>query len=191
VDETCAEPPAIVGNALGGAIAARGAIERPAALRALVLVDALGLTDFAPAPRFGAAMQAFLAAPSVATHDELWRHCAHDLDGMRSRMREQWSPFAAYNVERARTPSVMVALGALMEAFGARAIPGEDLGRISVPTSLIWGREDVATPLAAAEAVGAARGWPLHVVEDCADDPPMEQPEAFLRALDAALARRA
>jgi hypothetical protein len=27
----------------------------------------------------------------------------------------------------------------------------------------------------------------LHVIEDAADDPPMEQPAAFLRALDSAL----
>ena len=27
----------------------------------------------------------------------------------------------------------------------------------------------------------------LHVIEDAADDPPIEQPEAFLRALHAAL----
>ena len=31
-------------------------------------------------------------------------------------------------------------------------------------------------------------GWPLHVIEDAADDPAAEQPEAFLRALSAALA---
>ena len=31
-------------------------------------------------------------------------------------------------------------------------------------------------------------GWPLHVIEDCGDDPPLEAPEALLRAvLDIAL----
>jgi pimeloyl-ACP methyl ester carboxylesterase len=39
-----------------------------------------------------------------------------------------------------------------------------------------------------AEAASARYGWPLHVIEDAADDPPIEQPEAFLRALRAALA---
>ena len=30
-------------------------------------------------------------------------------------------------------------------------------------------------------------GWPLHVIEDCNDDPPFEQPEALLRTLRVAL----
>jgi pimeloyl-ACP methyl ester carboxylesterase len=45
----------------------------------------------------------------------------------------------------------------------------------------------MATPLRVAEEAGARYGWPLHVIEDAADDPPIEQPEAFLRALHAAL----
>ena len=98
-------------------------------------------------------------------------------------MGERWEPFRAYNLDRARTPSVQAALGALMEQFGMPAIPPAELERIAVPTTLIWGRHDLATPLAVAEAASARYGWPLHVIEDCADDPPIEQPEAFLRAL--------
>jgi hypothetical protein len=30
-------------------------------------------------------------------------------------------------------------------------------------------------------------GWPLHVIKSCTDDPPMEQPDAFVRALRPAL----
>jgi hypothetical protein len=54
-----------------------------------------------------------------------------------------------------------------------------------VQVALVWGRHDLATPLAVAEAVAADCGWPLHVIDDCADDPPMERPEAFVRALAA------
>ena len=42
-------------------------------------------------------------------------------------------------------------------------------------------------PLSVAEATRARFGWPLRVIEHCADDPPIEQPEAFLEALRAAL----
>ena len=55
--------------------------------------------------------------------------------------------------------------------------------RITVPTTLIWGRHDLATQLAIAESASTRYGWPLHVIENAADDPPIEQPEAFLRAL--------
>jgi pimeloyl-ACP methyl ester carboxylesterase len=115
------------------------------------------------------------------------RYCAFDLDRLRDAMGERWTPFAAYNVDRARTSSVQAALHTLLEQFGMLAIPPEALAGITVPTSLIWGRHDLATPLAFAEATSARYGWPLHVIEDAADDPPIEQPEAFLEALHSAL----
>jgi pimeloyl-ACP methyl ester carboxylesterase len=73
-----------------------------------------------------------------------------------------------------------------MPYFGWRAIPDEELARISVPTTLIWGRHDRQTPLAVAQRAGVRYGWPLHVIEDAADDPAFEQPEAVLKALSVA-----
>jgi pimeloyl-ACP methyl ester carboxylesterase len=57
-----------------------------------------------------------------------------------------------------------------------------------VPTSLIWGRQDLQVRLAVAEAASARHGWPLQVIDRAGDDPPMEQPAAFPTALRAALA---
>ena len=187
IERTCPSPPTLVGYALGGAIAAHFAAEHGDRLDRLVLVDALGLTDFAPAPEFGLALNEFLARPSERTYDDLWQHCALDLDGVRERMGEQWEPFTAYNLDRARTPGAIETLGALMAHVGLPAIPAAELERIAVPTTLIWGRHDLATALAVAEAAAARYGWPLHVIEDCADDPPIEQPAALLRALRAAM----
>jgi pimeloyl-ACP methyl ester carboxylesterase len=183
IDRTCPEPPTLVGNTLGGGIAARFACGRGDELGRLVLVDALGLREFQPAPQFGRALNEYLAEPGDDTHDGLWRYCAADLDGVRARMGDAWEPFRAYNVERLRTPSVATAVGALMWEFGLPAIPAEDLARIAVPTALVWGREDLATPLAVAEEASERYGWPLRVIEDCADDPPVEQPETLAAAL--------
>jgi len=74
-----------------------------------------------------------------------------------------------------------------MEAFGMPEIAPAELARITVPTTLIWGRHDLATPLPIAEAASARYGWPLQVIENAADDPPLERPEAFLNALRVAL----
>ena len=183
IERTCPSPPVLVGYALGGAIAARFAAEHGDRLSRLVLVDTLGLAGFEPAPEFGVALNEFVAQPNEHTHDGLWRHCALDLDRLRLRMGERWEPFEAYNIDRAGTPSVMAALGSLMAQFGVPAIPSGDLARIAVPTTLIWGRQDIATRLPVAEAASARYGWPLHVIESSADDPPIEQPEAFLLAL--------
>jgi pimeloyl-ACP methyl ester carboxylesterase len=187
IGNTCESTPALVGCALGGGIAARFVVRRPRGVDRLVLVDSLGLRAFAPAPEFGSALNAFLADPSERTHEGIWRHCALDLDRVRERMGERWKAFQAYNLDRVRTPSLQAVQGALMRQFGIPAIPAKQLERIVVPTSLIWGRHDLATPLAVAERASSRYGWPITVIEDCADDPPVEQPEAFVKALGVAL----
>jgi pimeloyl-ACP methyl ester carboxylesterase len=186
---TCAAPPVLVGQLLGGAIGLRYAIERGLRLRRLVLIDTFGFVPLQPAPQFAEALMRFQAKPSGETHDGLWRHCAFDLDGLRERMGERWRPFAAYNLERALTPTTQAAMQALMQAFGFEPIPPDQLARIRVPTTLVWGRHDMATPLAVAEAASRSYGWPLHVIESANDDPPIEQPEAVLDVLRLALGR--
>jgi pimeloyl-ACP methyl ester carboxylesterase len=76
-----------------------------------------------------------------------------------------------------------------MQVFGIAPIAPEELARIKVSTSLIWGRHDLATPLAVAEAASKRYRWPLHVIENANDDPPVEQPEAVLQALRLSIAR--
>jgi FAD/FMN-containing dehydrogenase/pimeloyl-ACP methyl ester carboxylesterase len=183
IDRTCPTPPVVVGHAVGGAVAARCALAYPDRIGRLVLVDALGLAPFAPTPEFGSALHEFMAAPDEETHDRLWSRCAHDVEGLRDAMGDLWAPFTAHNVARARTPSLIRGVADLMERHGVRPI--EDVGRIAVPVALVWGRHDLATPLAVAEAAAAAHGWPLHVIEHCADDPPVERPAELLRALAA------
>jgi pimeloyl-ACP methyl ester carboxylesterase len=184
IAQSCKTPPVLVGQLLGGAIAAHFASAQGHRLSGLVLVDTFGLRPFQPAPEFGLALSNFLAQPTEHTHTDLWHHCAFDLDALRKRMGEQrWQPFEAYNLDRARTPSVQAAVATLMEHFGVPAISTSDLARIAVPTTLIWGRHDRATPLAVAAEASARLGWPLHVIENCNDDPPIEQPEALLRVL--------
>jgi pimeloyl-ACP methyl ester carboxylesterase len=106
---------------------------------------------------------------------------------MRDRLGERWAWLRAYNLDRARTPGLGTAQQSLMEQLGIPAIPAADLARIALPTTLIWGRHDLATPLSVAEAASARYGWPLHVIERAADDPPLEQPDAFLEVLRVAL----
>ena len=187
IEQTCAAPPVLVGQLLGGAIALRLAIERGELLERLVLIDTFGLAPFQPLPQFGQAVMRYQTEPSAGTHESLWRYCAFDLDRLRERMGERWGPFAAYNLECARAPATQAALQSLMPAFAVPAIAPDELARIKVPTSLIWGRHDLATPLAVAEAASKRYRWPLQVIENAADDPPIEQPQAVLRALRQAI----
>jgi pimeloyl-ACP methyl ester carboxylesterase len=190
IDQTTSSPPLLVGQTLGGGIAARFAAAYSDRICGLVLVDTFGLSPFEPQPEFGQALGAFFADPTEDTHDALWQQCAFDLDAVRRRMGPYWHPFETYNLELARTASVSASVHAMMQAFGA-PIPERQLGAIRVPTALIWGRHDRATSLKVAQTASERYGWPLTIIEDCADDPPIEQPDALLRALRAFLGERA
>jgi pimeloyl-ACP methyl ester carboxylesterase len=187
IAQTCEMPPILLGQIIGGAIAARFAAAYSDRLHSLVLSDALGLASFEPAPEFGAALGAFVAEPSPENHDRLWQRCAFDLDALRDHMGESWQHLRAYNLDRARAAVLKATQHGLMEQFGFPAIPQHELARISVSTHLIWGRQDLASPLSIAEAASARYGWPLVVIDNCGDDPAIEQPRAFVEALRTAL----
>jgi pimeloyl-ACP methyl ester carboxylesterase len=190
VERTCPSPPVLVGHLLGGAIAARFAADRGEQISRLVLVDTFGLAPFEPSPEFGSALMGFLAQPTADTHDDLWQRCSFDLDGLQRALGPRWDAIQTYNLDLATTPAVAETGGKLMELFAMPAIPGDVLARIAVPTTLIWGRHDLATPVRIAEAASLRHGWPLHVIEDAADDPTIDQPEAFLNALRNALGEK-
>ncbi len=188
IARTCSEPPVLVGHLLGGAIAARFAVARGAALDRLVLVDTLGLARFRPKAGFGLTLLALQVRPGERSYERFMRHCSVDLDGLRDDMGERWAPYMTYGLELARSSSAKP-MRELMRRVGLPPIPAGDLARIEVPTSLIWGRHDEANRLRIPEAASERYGWPLHVIEDCADDPARDRPEAFLRALHVALGR--
>jgi pimeloyl-ACP methyl ester carboxylesterase len=132
----------------------------------------------------------FIAASVRPSERRLQRsfrnYCFVDLDGVRAAMGERYEWMAAYALDRFRTPSVKAAMRSLFRHLGS-AIPPEDLERIAVPTTLIWGRHDLGMRLSVAEAASVRYGWPLHVIENARDDPAIEQPAAFLAALRTAL----
>jgi pimeloyl-ACP methyl ester carboxylesterase len=150
IERTCSAPPVLVGHVLGGAIAARFALNHSQRLSRLVLGDSLGLARFRPTPQFAITMIAFLMRPTERAYTRF----------MRQR-----------SLREVRLPQS----------------PPDDLARIVVPTVLIWGRHDRANRLRIAEIASHRYGWPLHVIENCADDPPRDQPRAFLDALGVAL----
>jgi pimeloyl-ACP methyl ester carboxylesterase len=189
IECTCPTPPVMVGQTLGGALAARFAAERGVRLRALVLVDALGLSMFQPDPEFATALHEFLAAPGEHTHDQLWSQCAFDLSLLQDRLGNRWEALKAYNLECAQAPGRLAAVSSLMEQFGIPAIPQTTLAWIRVPTALIWGREDRATPLCIARGASARFGWELRVIDNAADDPAIEQPQSFVAELRAIIGK--
>jgi pimeloyl-ACP methyl ester carboxylesterase len=186
IEHTCSGLPILVGHVLGGAIAARYAVGRSERIRTLVLVDTLGLASFRPALRFAAGLIRFQIRPSERNYDRFMRQCSYDLDRLKREMGPRWEPFQSYNLEMANSPASRM-VGRMLRTVGLRPIPPADLSRIRVATTLIWGRQDRATRLRIAERASARYGWPLHVIEDCADDPPRDKPDEFVAALRSAV----
>lgn len=190
IDATCLRPPVVVGHALGGAIAARfaarSALHNPGRLRALVLVDPLGMARFRPAPRFAVGLLRFTARPSERSFEQFMHQCSYDADALRDRMGADWAPWVAHNVGFASSPAAKQA-GRVLRRVGLPRIPGSDLAGIDVPVTLIWGRHDRANRLRVGRRVARRYGWALHVIDAAADDPARDQPEAFLRTVRAVI----
>lgn len=182
----CGGPPTLLGHVLGGALGLRFARDRGERIRALVLVDSLGLGPFRPSLRFLAGLMGFQAHPTETTYRWFMGQCAYDLDALRRRMGGLWEPFVDYNLELATGPGGKAA-GRMLRELGLPRIPPEELDEIAVPAALIWGRHDRATKLEVAQEASARHGWPLQVVEEAADDPARDRPAAFLEALRTAL----
>ena len=187
IELTCTSPPAIVGHMGGGALAARFAVEHGEKLSHLVLVDSFGLGKFRPAPRFALSLLRYLTRPNPHTYRGLMRRCTVDFDAVRGELGNRWQSYEDYTINRARSKSGRAALRVFMKEVALPKIPSDDLAAIAVPTTLIWGRRDPAMKLRVAEEAAARYGWPLHVIDDAGDDPPIEQPGAFLAALRSAL----
>jgi pimeloyl-ACP methyl ester carboxylesterase len=188
IEQTCPSPAYLAGHLLGGAIGVRFAGVHGDQLRGLVLVDTYGLRRLRPSPMFTLTMINFIAKPTAGSRDRFFRQCFVDMNGLREQLGPLWQPLMTSALDGANNPNQKEALRSLVPQFGWRAIPEEELARISVPTTLIWGRNDRQTPVAVAQQASTRFGWPLHVIEDAADDPAFEQPEAVLRALSVTLA---
>jgi pimeloyl-ACP methyl ester carboxylesterase len=133
IARACPAPPVVVGRVVGGALAARHAIEHPGRSAGLVLVDTLGLVPFAPNPRFMLAMQRFLAQPTEQTYERFMALCAFDVDGARQRLGNRWEPFARYAVDLAARPGVQAAMGAVIGSLRCPSPRSHSTGSTSQP----------------------------------------------------------
>jgi 2-hydroxymuconate-semialdehyde hydrolase len=127
----------------------------------------------------------FAIRPSDQNAERFERFALLDRDATYRRDPDWFEAFSAYTRARASVPHVKQTMRRLVAAE-TKPIPDADLHRIDVPTALLWGREDRMAPLAIAESAAARNGWPLHVIDNAAHAPHIEQPDAFIKALAAA-----
>ena len=171
--------PTVMAHSLGGSLAARFAGGAPGELSGLVVYGAPGIGPYRMPPRAMYCAIRFSLRPTAANAERFDRFLLHDLDATRARDPGWYRAFDEYNRTQARVKHVKQTMNRLV-SLGTKRIPDEQLRRIDCPVHLVWGRHDRLVPLETAGAAVDAHGWPLHVVEDAAHAPHIEQPDAFL-----------
>lgn len=181
LDAVGVERASLVGNSLGGAVAAQSALENPARVSRLVLVDAAGCGAFRPSPGLALSLLAYQFAPARLTAALFARH---NLRVPLRRPDPALLALADYGVAVQRTRGANRAFlrgrAKALEVFG-----DERLGQIRQPTLLVWGEDDPFFPLAHAErAASLIPDARLRVICGARHVPFLDHPAEFVRALE-------
>lgn len=190
VDEFCMrlglEGAALVGNSMGGFIAAETAIAMPSWIDRLVLVSAAGISHarMRREPVMAVSRMLHLLNPLTlrVNRGGLGRPGVRQLafQGVfRHPQRVRRELLYEYSRTAVGAPGTLPAISALTGYDFLDRLP-----RIEVPTLLIWGRNDLVVP--AADAPGFQRRIPdceLEIFDDCGHVPMSERPVRFNRVV--------
>lgn len=189
VDQLGLEQPTVVAHSLIGSLTARFATHDAGLISHLVIYAAPAIGAYRMPLRLRYTAVRFAIRPSARNAERFDRFALLDLDATRRRDPSWYAAFDSYTRARAREPHVKKTMRQLISTATKR-IPDTDLAHMRVPTTLLWGRHDRMVPLAMAEAAARRHGWPLHLIEDAAHAPHIEQPDAFVDTLAGILAVR-
>jgi len=182
------EQPVIVAHSLIGSLTASVAARRTLAAQHLVIYAAPGVGPYRMPGRLRYLAVRFAIRPTPGNAERFDRFALYDLDAARRHDPQWFDAFVAYTIGQAKVPHVKRTMRHLV-ASQTRRINDADLARVSVPTTLLWGRHDRMVPISVAHHAATRHGWPLHIVEDAAHAPHIERPEAFCAELTAIMAQ--
>ena len=178
---------AIVGNSMGGFIAAETTLAHPSRVEKLVLVSAAGLVRVGNRQLYALERAARLFHPLTAAFLARREHLVRR-PGLRRRMLygvvrypERIEPELAYEVASgAGKPGFLDALNAIM-AYDFR----DRLPAVSAPTLIVWGRNDRIVPIEGAyeyeKLIPNAR---LEIFEETGHVPMLERPARFNQLIE-------
>ena len=184
LEATCDEEPVLVAHSLLGSLAPIAA--QALGLRKLIIYAAPGIGPYRMPLGLMAAAIRFNLRPTQRNQERFERWAFRDADRTRRQDEHWFEAFDAYTVACGRVPHVKRTMRQLVKT-GTKRVPDAELRRVGVPLALLWGRHDRMVPLHVAEGAASRLGWPLYVVDDAGHVPHIEQPDAFLEALDCAL----
>jgi len=185
----------VVGHSFGAGAATELALRHPDELQGLVLVDAaLGPLDgegqgtTAKALGFRPLAEAVTAAAvtNPAALEPLLRSMI-----ARKEQASAWVPVLREPMQREGTTTAYAAWlpNLFSQNDGGLSRRSENLRKIAVPVSLVWGEADTVTPIAQGRHIAElTRARSLKLLPGVGHIPHIEDPDAFLAALDGALA---
>lgn len=191
---TSKTPAVVLGHSFGAGAATELALRSPAQVRSLVLVDAaLGTLDLAPSASFAERVLSLdgVAQPlTAATITNPWA-IGPLLGSMMARKSEgaRWIATLRQPMRRPGTTAGyaqwLPTLFAVDDGWSRRS---EQLAAIARPVHIIWGEADAVTPLAQGERIAAlTKARSFARLPGVGHIPHIEDPAAFLGALDAAV----
>lgn len=174
LDELGVESAFVIGHEIGGMFAAELAALSPHRVRKLVLVDAYGLwLDEHPAPDFFATPRRTL--PTLQWHDPS------------SEVAQNYNPPTRDQEITIQRTRAQTAGSRFLWQFPDRGL-AKRIHRIKGPTLIVWGESDGQIPVDYAKAFNALiPGSELVVIKEAGHLPMLEQPDAFIEAVESFL----
>lgn len=186
-------PMPIVGNSMGGAVAARIAADQPGRVTRLATIGGVGLALLSPSPPEGIKLLVeFVEDPTLERLTKWMESMVYDPailteEFVQMRWKAATNPDAATGIRRLYNRP-------MLEAMRTRTAGAADqialLTRIQAPTLIMFGRDDRVTPLdSALTAMRLIRKCELHVFYDCGHWAMIERKDEFESVVRAFLLR--
>jgi pimeloyl-ACP methyl ester carboxylesterase len=185
------ERAAMVGNSLGGLIALRLALSKPARVTALVLVDSAGLGR-AVNPVFTSVNVPGLSEAAIplwrtpiGAYQRAWGRVALLFARPGNIPREWLVEQRRLALSPGYLEAHLTALRAQMSPGGQREVLIDQLSLLKMPTLVVWGARDRVFPGSQArDAAARLHEGSLAVIPDCGHMPHVECPDLFVAALN-------
>lgn len=163
------------GNSMGGRVALSMASHHPESVTSLIILDSVGL-ELPEVP---------VINPLTLPQSGYTSGLVYDTDRYKAR-----TPYRTLDDARELNRG-RVSFAKYMDDGEIRSDPSLDLGRITMPTLLIWGREDHIVPLAYGQALDQSLpDSELLVIDQCGHLPHIEEPDITNRAIIDFIQRR-
>jgi pimeloyl-ACP methyl ester carboxylesterase len=185
-------PLPIVGNSMGGGVAARIAADTPERVTRLMTIGGVGIPLLSPSPPEGIKLLVeFVEDPTLMRLTKWMESMVYDPailteEFVQMRWKAATDPAAAADIKRLYNRQMLEAMRRRAGAADQIAL----LTRIKAPTLIMFGRDDRVTPLdSALTALRLIRRCELHVFHDCGHWAMIERKDEFESVVRAFLLR--